>query len=212
MSAIKLNADSGGGSVAFKGPASTTGNADFELTLPVNDGNADQVLKTDGSGALDWVAQPSSLFDAYAVVIDRKAGDVDGGTFTQDAWQTRVLNHELIDPSGIVSLSSNQFTLAAGTYLVKWRAPFFRCNNNTTILYNVTDTAETAQGFGANGNTADGDHTYAFGVARFTISGSKAFEIRHKCQSTKTDNGFGLSSYSFTTYSYYTMVEIWREA
>ena len=34
MSQLKLTADSGGGTVAIKGPASTTGNAAFELTLP----------------------------------------------------------------------------------------------------------------------------------------------------------------------------------
>ena len=56
MSTIKLNTTGGsGGSVALKGPASTTGNADIELTLPQNDGNANQLLKTDGSGTLSWV-------------------------------------------------------------------------------------------------------------------------------------------------------------
>ncbi len=34
MSQLKLTADSGGGTVALKGPASTTGNAAIELTLP----------------------------------------------------------------------------------------------------------------------------------------------------------------------------------
>ena len=56
MSEIKLTADSGGGTVSWKGPASTTGNAAFQLTLPVNDGDANQVLTTNGSGALTWGA------------------------------------------------------------------------------------------------------------------------------------------------------------
>ena len=34
MSQLKLTADSGGGTVAIKAPASTTGNGNFELTLP----------------------------------------------------------------------------------------------------------------------------------------------------------------------------------
>ena len=34
MSQLKLTADSGGGTVAIKAPASTTGNAAFELTIP----------------------------------------------------------------------------------------------------------------------------------------------------------------------------------
>ena len=34
MSQLKLTADSGGGTVAIKGPASTAGNAAIELTVP----------------------------------------------------------------------------------------------------------------------------------------------------------------------------------
>ena len=34
MSQLKLTADGGGGTVSLKGPASTTGNAAIELTLP----------------------------------------------------------------------------------------------------------------------------------------------------------------------------------
>ena len=54
MAEIKIKADSGGGTVSFKGPATTTSNAAVQLTLPVDDGSADQYLKTDGSGALSW--------------------------------------------------------------------------------------------------------------------------------------------------------------
>ncbi len=49
MSELKLPADSGGGSVSLKGPASTTSNADVPFVLPVADGSAGQYLKTDGS-------------------------------------------------------------------------------------------------------------------------------------------------------------------
>ena len=54
MAELKIKADSGGGTVSLKGPATTTGNAAVQLTLPVNDGDASQYLKTDGSGALSW--------------------------------------------------------------------------------------------------------------------------------------------------------------
>ena len=54
MAELKIKADSGGGTVSFKGPATTTSNAAVQLTLPVDDGTANQVLKTDGNGALSW--------------------------------------------------------------------------------------------------------------------------------------------------------------
>ena len=56
MSTLKLTADGGGGTIALKGPAATTGNNDFILTLPANDGSADEALKTNGSGTLSWGA------------------------------------------------------------------------------------------------------------------------------------------------------------
>ncbi len=54
MAEIKIKADSNGGTVSLKGPATTTGDAAIQLTLPVDDGSANQYLKTDGSGALSW--------------------------------------------------------------------------------------------------------------------------------------------------------------
>lgn len=56
MSKIKLNAESGGGSVSIQAPTSTTSNANVEFKLPVADGSADQFIKTDGSGNLSFAA------------------------------------------------------------------------------------------------------------------------------------------------------------
>ena len=41
--------------INIKSPAALA--ADYTLTLPADDGDADEVLKTDGSGVLSWVAQ-----------------------------------------------------------------------------------------------------------------------------------------------------------
>ena len=63
MAELKIKADSGGGTVSWKGPATTTGNAAVQLTLPVDDGTANQYLKTDGSGALSWATVDTSIAD-----------------------------------------------------------------------------------------------------------------------------------------------------
>jgi len=59
---IKLNGSTAG-SVALDAPASTTGNADISFKLPVADGSANQVIKTDGSGNLSFgtVGNSSSI-------------------------------------------------------------------------------------------------------------------------------------------------------
>jgi len=57
--ALKLNCENNSHGVTIQGPPHSA-SATYTLTLPNNDGDADQVLKTDGSGALSWVDQGSS--------------------------------------------------------------------------------------------------------------------------------------------------------
>ena len=62
MSEVKLKPTGGGaGSISLKAPAATTGNGDFPLILPADDGSADQYLKTNGSGTLSWAGSGKIL-------------------------------------------------------------------------------------------------------------------------------------------------------
>lgn len=53
---FKLNCENNTHGITIKGPPHSAA-ASYTLTLPNNDGDPDQVLKTDGSGNLSWVAQ-----------------------------------------------------------------------------------------------------------------------------------------------------------
>ena len=66
MSELKLSADTGGGTVSLKGPSATTSNADVAFVLPVADGSANQVLKTDGSKNLGWVTSTDTDTDSLS--------------------------------------------------------------------------------------------------------------------------------------------------
>tara|TARA_B100000927_G_scaffold107298_1_gene86751 strand:+ start:2700 stop:6206 length:3507 start_codon:yes stop_codon:yes gene_type:complete len=55
---IQLNCEDNSHGVKIKGPPHSAG-ASYTLTLPDDDGTADQVLKTDGSGNLSWTTQSS---------------------------------------------------------------------------------------------------------------------------------------------------------
>ena len=84
MAEVKISADSGGGSVALKGPASTTSNAAVSLKLPVADGSANQLLKTDGSGNLAW-SKPGGILQVKQLRKGDKlstAAVVDDNSFT----------------------------------------------------------------------------------------------------------------------------------
>jgi len=78
MSEIKLTADSGGGTTSIKAPSSTTSNADVVLKLPVADGSANQVLKTDGSGQLSFGSDISDLVNDTSPQL---GGDLDTNSF-----------------------------------------------------------------------------------------------------------------------------------
>ena len=65
---LQLNCSQNSHGVKIKSPAHSAG-ASYTLTLPDTDGNANQVLKTDGSGGLDWVDQQGGIAST-------------GGTFT----------------------------------------------------------------------------------------------------------------------------------
>jgi hypothetical protein len=67
--AIKLNCEQNTHGVTIKSPAHASA-ASYTLTLPVNDGSANEVLQTDGSGVLSWVAQSGGGFTYSAITAD----------------------------------------------------------------------------------------------------------------------------------------------
>ena len=202
---------SSSGSVALDAPASTTGGANIEFKLPVADGSANQLLKTDGSGNLGWATDQGGKFASYAIIGDQKSSTTAGGTFTSGAWRTRDLNTEISDPDGIVSISNNQFTLAAGTYLIKASAPGHRVNAHMIRLYNDTDSATVVHGTSEWSHNSYATTTRSFLSTRFTISGTKVFEIQHRCSTTYNTIGYGRVS-TFGNTETFTLVEIYKEA
>ena len=85
MSSIKLTADSGGGTVELKAPATTGSNAAKQFILPQNDGSADQVLKTDGSGNFSFVSNGVSSAQQFRLLND-ESGSNSAGTVLTD-WE-----------------------------------------------------------------------------------------------------------------------------
>ena len=70
---LKLNGSTSG-SVSIDAPASTAGGADVALTLPVNDGDANQFLQTNGSGVLSWASVNVKRTTASQVNLPTDAG------------------------------------------------------------------------------------------------------------------------------------------
>ena len=70
------------GSVALDAPASTTSGADVTFKLPVADGSANQLLKTDGSGNLGWAT------DSAGKILQVVSASTTSGTTTTSTSPT----------------------------------------------------------------------------------------------------------------------------
>lgn len=138
---------------------------------------------------------------------DQKTSGTAGGTFTSGAWQTRTLNTEVIDTIGS-TLSSNQFTLPAGTYYLEAVCPTLNTNSSQARLQNVSDSVTTLLGQNSvTGTTAGG---VAIVNGQFTIATTKTFEIQHRCSTTRATDGFGYAS--GWGVEVYAEVRVWKVA
>ena len=150
-------------------------------------------------------------FASYAVIADQKTSGTDGGTFTSGDWRTRDLNTEISDADNIVSISSNQFTLGAGTYLICWTANAYMVDRHKTRLYDVTNTSSIRAGTTEYTSNSSNVNTRSFGWHRVTIAGNTTYRIEHRCQSTYSSSGFGLQV-AYGEAETYTVVQIYKEA
>ena len=165
-----------------------------------------EVEQASGSRKQSRAAMRTAMAPSYAKISDTKTQNTNGGTATSGTWEVRDLQTEDQDPDSIVSISSNRFTLQAGTYYIKAKAPGYSVDTHRIKLYNYTDTSDVI--IGDNSQSAGSAQTNAELEGKFTISSAKEFEIRHRVVTTYATIGHGIAS-NFTT-EVYTVVEIWK--
>jgi hypothetical protein len=175
--------------------------------------NYGEVLLGNGSGGYMLLATSSlgitggSTGDQIAIIIDEKTDGTSGGTFTSGAWRTRDLNTKLHDDIGI-TLSSNEFTLPAGTYEVRINAPAYRVDYHQARLYNVSDAVVALTGTSEIANDSSNTPTHSFITGTFTIASSKTFRVEHDADTTNATSGFGIASSATGVPEVYTQVHI----
>lgn len=140
---------------------------------------------------------------------DQKASGTLSGTFSAGAWRTRTLNTELTAEISGASLSSNQITLPAGTYYLDASAEGYLAGNHKTKWYNVTDGSDVLHGTVAATGGTESKSSRSFVSGRFTIAGSKVFELQHRCSNTNNGDGFGAAA-TFSVVEVYADVKIWK--
>ena len=164
-----------------------------------NDINLDEARKVlqaiyDGTNwnVISVISAASSSADIIHLQ-DQKTSGTGGGTPTASSWTVHDLNTEVSDVGGHCTLSSNQFTLASGTYEYEAKTLYHSGTSTTRIrLYNATDTA-VVDIAGMNGNGISGNGSNEVSVrGRFTIAASKAIELYY--YQTAAANGLGVAS------------------
>jgi hypothetical protein len=147
---------------------------------------------------------------SVAVIVDEKTQGTAGGASTAGSWFTRDLNTELADPDGIVSVTSNQFTLGAGKYLIEFSVPGHRCGKHRARLYNSTATSVVAESINQQTDANANVTTIATGNGYVDISSSTVFEIQQRVTTTRATNGLGLPFNLSGEVEFYTQVTIFK--
>ncbi len=197
-------------------PVSINGNTGVVTGLAVGglpDGTVDaDTLASNAVTSGKLASGVGGKFASYAIICDQKSQNTDSGTLTNGAWYTRDLNTELLDPDGIVSISSNKFTLQAGSYFIEASAPAYKVDQYNIKLYQTSGTqADIAFGTAEYANANEGNvANRSFLFCRVTISTSTDYEIRQRSSATKSNNGRGVQSNQ--SVEIYTVVKIFKEA
>ena len=215
MSEIRVNnviADNGLDAVTLSKGASSVGiitATGFKVgtAISATDG-AVSATRFHGSGA-NLTGITSGLFSGTALLQDQKSAGTTGGQPPNNSgYFERDLNTEVFDTGNFVSLSSNNFTLIAGTYLIQASIPAHRTNSSKALLYNVSDgtTVAYSQVVYIRDGAVTGGHINL--TCRFTIGGTKTFDIRQRVANI---DGEGLGHASGFDTEIYTQVLIYKE-
>lgn len=129
------------------------------------------------------------------ILKDVRSANTQGGGSTSGSFQTRTLQTEVADPSGICTLSSNQFTLSAGDYKVWAAATIVGSAQCRTRIQNVTDGTTLVLSQSEYAGTGAGVNSISPQVVgTFTVAASKALELQSRVNTTRATDGYGVAA------------------
>lgn len=164
--------------------------------------NPNAKLEVNGTiSATTIIAAPPMM-----ILADEKATTTAGGACTAGTWVTRTLNTERGNTISGASLSSNQFTLPAGTYHIDAESNGYATNRFQIRIYNVTDAAVSSYGmsvYSAGSSAA----TISRLKTIITIAAAKTFRLEGRCNTSSNSNDWGVAT-NFGGTEVYSLLEI----
>ena len=147
---LRLEDSAGGEYVALKAPATVP--ASYTLVFPADDGNANQVLQTNGSGVLSWADQTTFSYPGAGIAVSTGSawgtskasptGDIVGTSDTQ-TLSNKVLTTPTITggKETKVAIAASNIDLTLGNYFTK------TISGTTTFTVSNVPTTGTASSF-----------------------------------------------------------------
>lgn len=177
-------------------------------TIAVNTGvAAGQIPVIEANGKLSASILPDAP-QKIAFIKDFKPSGTAGGTCDPaKGWeQIRDLNAVSGDTS-FVSLSANQFTLAAGTYVIEASAPAYLDGLHRAVLVNSATNAFLIVGSNARSHNVAGGMEPSVIMGEIVVAAPTTFAIKHRCATLLNTFGFGTPT-SFGVDELYTQMKI----
>jgi hypothetical protein len=142
-------------------------------------------------------------------IQNTQASGGNGGGYTTGSFNTCPLNTVQTNDLGGSPLSSNQITLAAGTYWIDAIIPMHLVGYAQARLRNITDSTTIASSI--KQDDLDTQDQILNIRRRFTLASSKVLELQVRAQFNQTTNGFGAGA-SFGETEVFADVCIWKIA
>ena len=172
--------------------------------------------------AIEWINKITDYLQDNDNGKVLPAAGTDGQLAGDTNWNQLELTTELIDTGSNCTLSSNTFTLDAGTYRIKARANGIaaacrtRLYNNTDAQIqpdiNANDMYGTNSCVGGSNGTASAAAFVGYSVisGEFTLDSTDSLQIDIKFAATSNSAGTGLATDDGTSPEIYSEVELWK--
>lgn len=157
-------------------------------------GTANQQIRMNaGATAPEWFTPSGGGSWDYVELRHTASSGTNGGTNTASAWTTLPLDTEVADTGSICTLSSNEFSLPAGTYELDGLHEFYSTGGARIRLYNVTDTAVISTGLSAYAIVTSSS-VRGHLMCRFTLGGTKTLRMEYYTVLSSSGTGLGVAT------------------
>lgn len=155
-------------------------------------------ITVDQQGRITEASSGASFDIPYVLIQEQKTDGTDAGATSSGAWTARgVALTEVTDTGGHASVSAGTFTLAAGTWDIVLRVPFYNVGSARTRLYNTTDATAVSNFlsetyYDTGNNLYFNTMKYIETCNRLVLAAQKTFQVEYYTNAAVA-NGLGIN-------------------